>query len=350
MTLNNRWAGLGLRLLAILLAILLTMILLLATGAPPFQAFEQIIIGSLGSQRNIAETVSASLPLLLATTGLLITFAAGLWNIGIEGQITMGAIFCTAVLRIFMESGLTPGLIIALSIVAGAIGGAIWAALAGALKTYGGVNEIFGGLGLNFVAASINIYLIFGPWSRPGIASMSGTEPFPEELWLPQLANLRLSLWSVVLGLVGIALVYVLLSGTYVGLKLKATGRNPRASHILGIPTNSYMMLSFALCGILAGVAGSIQVVAVFHRLIPSISSGYGFLGLLVAMLINYQIIWAIPVSLFFAILIIGSIQLPIVLRLDSALAGVLQGVLVLVVLGMEGVRQRLLENREQES
>jgi simple sugar transport system permease protein len=84
-------------------------------------------------------------------------------------------------------------------------------------------------------------------------------------------------------------------------------------------------------------------VTAVYHRLIPSISSGYGYLGLLVAMLINYQAAWAAPVALFFAALNIGSIQLPIVLKLDSSLSGVLQGMLVLFVLMVEGVRQRLV-------
>jgi simple sugar transport system permease protein len=92
----------------------------------------------------------------------------------------------------------------------------------------------------------------------------------------------------------------------------------------------------------MAGLAGGVQVLAVYHRLIPSISSGYGFLGLMVAMLVNYQAIWAAPVALFFAALNIGSIQLPIVMKLDSALSGVLQGALVLFVLMMEGVRRRL--------
>jgi simple sugar transport system permease protein len=103
------------------------------------------------------------------------------------------------------------------------------------------------------------------------------------------------------------------------------------------------------ICGALAGLAGAMQVAAVYHRLIPSISSGYGYLGLMVAMLINYQAIWAIPVALFFAALNIGSIQLPIVMKLDSSLSGVLQGTLVLFVLLMEGARQKFMK-REQKT
>jgi general nucleoside transport system permease protein len=341
--LNARWINIGFQVLAVCLALLFTTTILILAGAPPLEAYQQIIIGSVGSLRKISDVLVAWVPLLLVTSGLIVTFSAGLWNIGIEGQITLGAIFTTWTLRLLQDSAMQPGLIIALSIFAGMIGGALWAALAGALKTFGGVNEIFGGLGLNFVATALTLYLIFGPWKRPGIGSMSGTEPFPETLWLPQLENLRISPYALVLAILSIGLIYILMQGTYFGLKLKAVGKNMRAAFLLGIPTWQYMMLAFVLCGVFAGLAGSIQVTAVYHRLIPSISSGYGFLGLLVAMLINYRAIWAIPVALFYAALNIGSIQLPIVLKLDSSLSGVLQGSLVLFVLMVDGLRQRLI-------
>jgi ABC-type uncharacterized transport system permease subunit len=226
------------------------------------------------------------------------------------------------------------------------LGGALWAALAGALKTYGGVNEIFGGLGLNFVAVALTLWLIFGPWKRPGIGSMSGTEPFPGSLWLSQITGTRLSIWSIILAIAGIVIVYFLLQGTYFGLRLKAVGKNIQAAYIIGIPTSRYMMSAFLICGAFAGLAGTIQVIGVYHRLIPSISSGYGYLGLLVAMLVNYSALATIPIALFFASLNIGSIQLPIVLKLDSSLSGVLQGALVLFVLMMNGVRQRVMNRR----
>ncbi|HEX9029327.1 MAG TPA: ABC transporter permease [Anaerolineales bacterium] len=339
---NSRWTNLGFQFAAILLAVVFTSLVLIMAGAPPLLAYQNILAGAFGSVNQVTNVLVAWVPLLLATAGLLATFSAGLWNIGIEGQITLGAIFTTGALKLLQSSSLPPALVIVLAVLAGILGGALWAALAGALKTFGGVNEIFGGLGLNFVATALTIWLIFGPWKRPGIGSMSGTEPFAEKFWLPQLPGLRLSLWAIGIAIVGLALIYFLLQGTYFGLRLKAVGKNMRAAFLLGIPTTRYMMLSFLICGSLAGVVGAIQVVAVYHRLIPSISSGYGFLGLLVAMLVNYQALWAVPVTLFFAALNIGSIQLPIVLKLDSSLSGVLQGALVLFVLLMDGVRQRL--------
>ncbi len=342
--LKGRLSGFVFQGLAFILALGFVSLILISAGASPIEAYKNMLIGSVGSMRKFAEVLVTFVPLLLVTSGLLITFSAGLWNIGVEGQIVLGAIATAWVFRLFVDSTLPPGLIITIAILGGMIGGALWALLAGALKTFGGVNEIFGGLGLNFVSTALTLYLIFGPWKRDGVASMSGTEPFPEHFSLPQVPDLRISLWALGIALVAILIVYLILQGTYFGLKLKAVGKNFRAAYLLGIPTWQYSMYSFLICGALAGAAGAIQVSGVYHRLIPSISSGYGYLGLMVAMLINYQAIWAVPLALFFAALNIGSIQLPIVMKLDSSLAGVLQGVLVLFVLLMEGVRQKFVK------
>jgi len=341
---NSRWIGLSFRVGAIVLALLFTAIVILVTNANPLDVFSNILDGAFGSTDNFAHVIVSWVPLLVVTSGLLITFAAGLWNIGIEGQITIGAIFTTFILRSLQDSSVSPAIILILGILAGIIGGALWAALVGWLKVYGGVNEIFGGLGLNFVATAITLWLIFGPWKRPGIGSMSGTQPFPDALSMPVIGETSLSIWPVIIAIAGIVIIYILLSGTYFGLRLKAVGKNMRSAFLLGIPTTRYMMLSFLICGGFAGIAGALQVEAVYHRLIPSISSGYGFLGLLVAMLVNYQALWVAPVALFFAILNTGSIQLPIVLKLDSSLGGVLQEALVLIVILMEGARRRFMK------
>jgi simple sugar transport system permease protein len=343
---KNIWLNFGFQFVAIIFALIFTTVILLIAGAPPFKAYISVIKGTISSMNDIANVMGAWAPLLLTTAGVLITFAAGLWNIGIEGQVVMGAIFTTGTLRLLQNSTLSSGLILVLGFLAGMVGGALWASLAGALKTFGNVNEIFGGLGLNFVATAVTIYLIFGPWKRPGIASLSGTLLFPNNLWLPTVSGTEFSPWALGLGLLVILIVYFLLRGTYFGLRLKAVGKNIRSAFLLGVPTWQYMMFSFILCGACAGLAGAVQVTSVYHRLIPSISSGYGFLGLLVAMLINYQAIWAAPIALFYAALNIGGIQLPILLKLDSSLSGVLQGVLVLFVMLVEGARQRLFRKR----
>lgn len=227
----------------------------------------------------------------LCACGLLFTFRIGLWNIGVEGQIMMGAVFATAALRWGLNTG-TAWLVLGFSFVAGAAGGALWALLAGYLKTRGGVHEIFAGLCLNFVAQGIILWLIFGPWKRPGVASMSGTDLF-------------------------------------------------------GLKPDRYMLMAMLFAGALAGLAGNLQVTDVYHRLLPAISSNYGYLALLVVMLANYSIWAAQVVAFFFACLNAGSIQLPMMLSLDSSLSGVIQGALVLGALAAYAWRMQRRRRKE---
>ena len=335
--------NIGFRVMAVVAAFLFTVLIIAAIQAQPIEAYKNILLGSIGSPQKIGEVVRAWLPLIIVTSGLMVTYAAGLWNIGVEGQITMGAIFTTAVLRLLQDQPIAPGLILVLAILAGAVGGILWASLAGLLKIYGGINEIFAGLGLNFVADAITLWLIFGPWKRPGVGSMSGTIPFKDTLRLPTFPGSPVSIWPVMIAAVLVISIYVILKGSYFGLRLKAIGKNIRAAYLKGVPTAKYMLEAFMLCGLCAGLAGAIQVTGVHFRLVPSIASGYGFLGILVAMLVNYQVLWALPVAFVFSTLNTGSIQLPIVMRMDASLAGVLQGSLVLFVLLFEGVRKKIM-------
>ncbi len=333
-------ANLGWGIGPILLGLVITTLALVAVGADPWQAYRVMWTGAFGDAVKIGNVVLAWVPLLLASVGLLITFTAGLWNIGIEGQIVFGAIFTAWAARTFDWPA---PVLIPLLFIAGAIGGALWALLAGVLKTYGHVHEIFGGLGLNFVATGVTLYLILGPWARAGIASTSGTELFRPSAWLPTLPNgLAVGPIEIIVALVSLAVVYFALRGTLWGLKLKAIGKNSRSAFWLGIPTDRYMLTAFALCGAFAGMAGTVQAIGVWHRLIPSISGGYGYLGILVVLLSSFQAAGLPFVAFFFAAVTKGSVSLPLDLQLDSALGGVLQGIIVLLVVLSQGVRARV--------
>jgi ABC-type uncharacterized transport system permease subunit len=319
-------------LVAVAAALGVGILLLLAVGAPPLEALSLLVEGSFGSASKISITLLAWSPLILAGAGLVVTFAAGLWNIGVEGQIIMGAIAASWIARVL------PGpswIVIPATIIAGAFGGMIWALLAGVLKTHGNVHEIFGGLGLDFVAAGLATYLVIGPWSRTGVASTSGTDIFREETWMPELQAFGVG-WPVLpvaLGLVSVILVWVLLRGTLFGLRLKAVGNNAYSSYLRGIPTNRYVLGAFALGGGLAGIAGTVQVTAFHHKLVPAISGGYGFLAILVVLLAGFSAAAIAPIALFFVAISVGSTQLDLRLGLDSAFGGVLQGIIVLFVL-----------------
>jgi ABC-type uncharacterized transport system permease subunit len=317
-----------------------TTLVLFIAGAPPLDAYYHIFKGSLGSWVKFTHVLKAWIPLTLCSCGLLYTFRIGLWNIGVEGQVVMGAIFTTYVLRLGVESSF-PLLYLLFSFVAGIAGGAIWALCAGYLKTKGGVHEIFAGLGLNFVAQGAVLWLIFGPWKRPGVASMSGTETFPQEIWLPYISSLRLSPTGLALAVIALILTAAMLRYTKVGLYLKAIGNNPNSSYLFGLKPGRYMLIAMIFAGGFAGIAGSMQVTGVYHRLIPAISSNYGYLALLVVMLANFNV-WVAPlVAFFFACLNVGSIQLPMMLQLDSSLSGVIQGTLVLTTLAVHTWRTR---------
>ncbi|MBE3065841.1 MAG: ABC transporter permease, partial [Chloroflexi bacterium] len=131
---KNIWVNVTFQVCALVLAFLISTLILVAVGAPPFKAYAAILKGAFGSTNNLENLLISWSPLLLTTAGVLITFSAGLWNIGVEGQMTLGAIFTTWILRLLQDSSLPPGLVIFLGILAGVIGGALWAGLAGALK------------------------------------------------------------------------------------------------------------------------------------------------------------------------------------------------------------------------
>ncbi len=321
--------------------------LLWLVDAPPLEAFKLILEGSFGTADKASATLLAWVPLVLASAGLVVTFNAGLWNIGVEGQIAFGAIAATWVAR---ETPGPTAVVIPLTIVAGIVGGAVWALLAGVLKTRFHVNEIFGGLGLDFVAFGLATYLVVGPWKREGIASTSGTDLFREEAYSPTISAFGTD-WPfipIALAVLAIVGVYLLMRGTLFGLRLKAVGQSPTSAFLLGIPTNRYLLSAFLIGGALAGIAGTVQVTAFHHKLVPAISGGYGFLGILVVLLAAFDARWIAPIALFFTMIATGSTQLDLRLGLDSAIGDVVQGQIVLFVLLGGGIALWLRTRRQR--
>lgn len=341
---RRKLVDLSIRLSAIILAFVFTSVILLLVNANPFEAYKNLVIGAFGTTIKFTSVVASWVPLVIATSGLLFTFTAGLWNIGMEGQIVLGAVFSVGAFRLLDDTALDPVIVIIIAFIAGALGGTLWALLPGLMKIYGGVNEIFGGLGLNFVAKTLAIWLIFGPWKRPGVASSSGTEWIDIKYRLTNIPGTNLSLTILIIAVIIAILTAVLLQGTYFGLKLKAIGKNDKAAYLLGIPTTRYFLLAFGMCGLFAGIAGAILVTSKQYSLIPDAGFGYGFLGLLVAMLVNYHPIWSSIVAIFFAALTIGNTQLQY-MGLNTYFAGVVQGIIVLFVLLVDGIRKRLVRS-----
>lgn len=335
----SKAASLAFSALPVIAALAFTTLVLVVADAPPLAAYGHILTGAFENANKWADVATAWVPLVLCSAGLLVTFTAGQWNIGVEGQIILGAVCATWVAR---AVSLPSALLLPLLLLAGMVGGALWGVLAGILKTYGRVHEIFAGMGLNFVAAGLANYLIFNPWKPPDGATMSGTDPFPIAATLPRLGSLRVTPVSVILATGAIAVVFIILRGTLWGLKLKAIGRNARAVFLIGVPSSRNILAAFAVCGALAGLAGAVQASGVYRRLIPQISGGYGNLALLVVLLSGFRAPWVPLIAFFFASVGVGSPRLELRLGLDSSLGGILETTIVLFVLLSQGLRRKL--------
>lgn len=311
-------------------ALLFTTILLVLFGASPIESYQAMLQGAFGGQDRVLSVVAFWIPLLLASVGLLVTFTAGLWNIGIEGQIILGAI---AASWVALTVDLPAPLQIGLEVIAAMVAGALWAALSAILKTRGKVHEIFSGLALNNLAIILTNYLISGPWQPPEGGSFRGTAPFSESALLPRFAESRFSPFSLLLVILAVTLVFMALRGTYWGLKLKALGKNAYSAFLLGVSSEREMVLGMMFCGALAGLGGAVRVLSWFDSLRQSISGGIGFLALLVVMLASYRVLWVPLIAFFFSVVLNGSVTLQLRTQLHSSLGGILTGVMVLFVL-----------------
>jgi simple sugar transport system permease protein len=331
-----------LTLIPIVLSLAITALLIMAVNADPRAVFEKVWEGAFRDTRSFAQVINFWIPLTLVSMGLIVTFTAGLWNIGVEGQMMMGAVAASwAALYVPLPSVIA----IPFEIILAMAGGALWAALVALLKTRLGVHEIFGGVGLNALANVISIYLISGPWQPPQGGSVHATDQFPESAVLsPISADFQVSLLALVIVLASIVAIILALRGTRWGLQLKATGKNARSALLLGVPTERSAVTAMVVGGALAGIAGSYRVLFTYGSLRPLVSGGIGFLGLLVVLLIANRALWVPFVTFAFAAILGGSTRLKVALQLDQSLAGVLQGFLVLAVLLFNGVRQRLQE------
>lgn len=344
----------------VLVALLVIVLILEWQGADPQVAWRYVYEGTLESAAKRADLVAFWMPLAMTSFGLVLTYTAGLWNIGVEGQVIMGAIGATWAVRLFAESASPPlqlgrdGILTACFVFA-AIAGALWAVVAAVLKTRGGVNEIFGGVALNFVAQTFNMYLISngGPWQPPG-SRATETARFPEIARLPVFAEYRrLSPTTIYLTMAAFIVVFLIMYISHWGLQLRAQGRNRKSAFLLGVRTERNTVLAMALCGTMAGLAGAFRVLAPdVIKLTATPSGGIGFLAILVVLLASVSLVLTPFVSFVFAVLSKGGqrlesgFQWDYGLTLDRSLVRVLQSTVVLMVVLAFGARNRLFPPR----
>jgi simple sugar transport system permease protein len=320
----------GQSLLSVLLALAVGGLLLWASGRNPFSAYSSLFYGAFGTVDRFAETLVRATPILLIAISVSISFRCQVWNIGAEGQFILGAIFSTFVALNF--SGLPTGVLMPFTLVAGALGGALWSAIAGALKAYVRANEVITTTMLNYIAGYLLSFLVHGPMMDPEGFNFPQTPLIAESLELPRLIpGTRLNVaFLVALVMVGLALLFW---RSTLGFRTEIVGASRRVAKHVGLSVGGTIILITAISGGLAGIAGWGDIFGLHFRLIEVISQGLGTMGIVAALLGELHPLGMVVSSFLFGALVVGGNAMERNAGVPFALVDVIQGVIILLIL-----------------
>ncbi len=324
----NALKGFRTPLAALVLIVVLMSLAMIVAGTSPVDGFSALIIGALGGRDQIGETLVATSALLFPALGICLAFRAGLFNIGAEGQLIVGALFAGAIGEYLQ----VPGPIgIALLLAAGAIGGGLWGAIAGWMKARFGANEIITTLMLNFVAAAFALELVSGPLKGP-LAAGAETAWLAPPYWLATLLpGTRLSIGI----LFAIALAFALqwtLRRTVFGYDVRASGEAPEAARRSGINLGRITWVVLTLSGAIAGLGGATIVTGELHRFNTQLSPGYGFTAIAVALVGDLEPLWICVAAFGFGILEAGGLAMQASAQVPKDAIHVIEGLIIFVL------------------
>ncbi|MCS7225157.1 MAG: ABC transporter permease [Armatimonadetes bacterium] len=315
-------------LVGLLLGLFLVAIAGSASGFSPSSVLQSLWEGAFGDQFAIAETLVRSIPVLMTGLGVAVCFRAGLWNIGAEGQLIIGGLSATALL---LQIPMPTGLALLSGSLAGAVGGSLWALPAALLKLRSGINEVIVTLLLNFVAAGLLGFLVTGPLMEQE-GSLPQTDPLPETArWTLLLLPTRLHLGLFFALLLALVLHFVM-EKTVIGLDWKAYGASPESAKTLGIREDRVIWSAFLVGGALAGIGGAMEVMGATYRLYEKWSPGYGYSGIVAALVARLNAAALIPSSLLLGALTAGGLGIQRTLGLPPTLTWVIQACLLLPI------------------
>ncbi|HAL16783.1 MAG TPA: ABC transporter permease [Anaerolineaceae bacterium] len=325
-------------LLAVPVAFLIGAVMLAALGANPLEAYGAMLQGAFGDKSGITQTLVKATPLLLVGLGVCIAFRGGVINIGGEGQIIVGALAATAFSIGFKDM---PGwFLLPMSMILGALGGAVWGGIPGVLKAKLGVNEILSTVMMNAIAVQFSNYLLRGPMIDPKEIEqgtrIAQSALLPKAVWLTRLVPQTLLHSGAILAVILAVLVYIFLWRTTVGYRIRAVGLNRDAARYAGIKVPYYQALALILGGGFAGLAGAVEVMGVQHRMMENLASGYGFSGIVAALFGALHPLGSIPASVLFGGLLVGADKMQRAVQVPSSLIDALLGLVVLFVVGSQ--------------
>lgn len=326
----KKFSGIIIPLLSVILAFLIGAIIMLALGASPVVAFQNLIKGSFGNMSKLGTTLNKAMPLMFTALCACFAYKCGVFNLGGEGQFIMGSV---AAMYVALKSGIEGPFACILCLLAGLIAGGIWGLIPGVLKITRGQNEMIISIMLNYVA-TLFMGVVYTNWLRD--TSVPQTLPVPDPTKLGRIfPKLRITWGFLIVILIGVAMWFVLFK-TSLGFKLRAVGYNMTASRFNGFPVKKLMLLAFVVSGAIAGLGGSAELLGTQLRLINGFGAGYGFDGVSMALIGQLNPLATMIVAIFFAALRTGSTTMQAATGVPTSVSDIIQAlVIVFTVAGM---------------
>lgn len=324
-TLND----LGLSVAAIVLSLVLAAAIMLAAGYDPIAAYSAMLDGAFGSPNSIANTLAKSTPLIFV--GLACAFAnkGGIFNIGAEGQLYMGAFF--AAIAALALDGMPRIIVIVACLLMGCLAGGAVGAFNGFLKAKLQINEVIVAIMLNYICKFFTSHLVNGPFKEEG-SQTAKTGAFGEDYMLTKLMERTQLTTAFLIAIALVVLLYFFFEKTRMGYNIRAVGENPKAAQAAGIAMSGTVVLTMGVSGALAGLAGATEVFGKMGRFIDLFSPGYGFTGIAVAVLGRNNPFAVLLSALLFGVIEAGSMKMSYEAGVSTSMISVMQGLVILFV------------------
>jgi general nucleoside transport system permease protein len=335
---SGRALALAWVLLPFVSALALGAVVLSLSGRDAADVYWLLARESLGDRTALANTLAQTTPVLLAGLATAFAFRAGVFNIGVEGSLYLGA-FAAAWVGFTFVHAAGPALVLGALVLAG-LAGALAALAPALLKTQLGVDEVVTTLMFNFIAIGLTSYLVNGPYLAAGTAN-SMSPLVADQATLPLLAPPSQMTAGILIALAATILFWFAFARTTVGYELRTVGQNRRFAAASGIGTARAVLIAFLVSGLVGGIAGAIQILGVNHRFIDHFSPGYGFTGIAVALLGRNTALGCLVAALFFGALANGGATVQLFTNIPLELINVLQGTVMIFAVVELGRRAR---------
>ena len=340
---NEQLEYLGSLFLAIFLALVLGAGIMILNGKNPVQGYMALVSGALGSKYLLATTLAKTVPLILTGLATAISFKSGIFNIGGEGQLYLGAFAAAYVGFTFTELPVVAGIVLA--VIAAMVVGGLYAFIPALLKVYYNIDEVITTIMFNSIAIMFTGYLVNYPF-QASQGKMGGTDMIAEGFKFPKLVAMSKLNTSIFYTMIIAVLIYYLMKKTSYGYNFKIVGENSIFSRYAGINNKKYMIWAMIISGSLCGIAGAFEVYGTHYRFLQNISKGLALDGMLVSLIVKNNPVGIVLMSLFFAILKTGSNAMELNTGVPSELILVIQSVIILFIAGESGFKE-ILKRRQ---